>query len=84
MRISRIGCRARGFRALVINIGTNDWHGVPNNASDPAVLQFVAQFTSAYRAFVDHLTSPSVYGKGLHVFLGVGPMTNGYLQVMSS
>jgi hypothetical protein len=63
-----------------MNLGTNDWHGVPNNGSDPVVVQFVAQFTSAYRAFVDHVTSPSVYGEGVTIFLGVGPMTEGYLQ----
>ena len=31
-----------------------------------------------YMDFVLHITSTSVYGPGVHVFLGVGPMTDAY------
>ena len=67
--------------AVVINLGTNDWHGVPaeKNWSTPAVWSFIVNFTQTYHDFVKRITSPAVYGPTTHVFVAVGPMTLGYL-----
>ena len=64
-------------QAVVINLGTNDWHGVPDDWSTPLVSSFVANFTQTYHDFVDRIVS--VYGPSTHVFVAVGPMTLGYL-----
>jgi hypothetical protein len=60
--------------AVVINLGTNDFHGWPT--SDRAFLNL---FASAYLEFVKLITSDAVYGKNAHLFLAVGPMTTSYL-----
>lgn len=68
-------------RAVIINLGTNDWHGVPAETDwdEPMVWEFIVNFTQTYHDFVDRITSPAVYGSGTHVFVAVGPMTMGYL-----
>lgn len=67
--------------AVVINLGTNDWHGVPapNQWTDPTVWTFIVNFTQTYHNFVQHITSQALYGPSTHVFVAVGPMTMGYL-----
>lgn len=58
---------------VVINLGTNDFHGWPE--TDVAFPQL---FAETYLKWVLHLTSPAVYGPNVHIFLGVGPMTLAY------
>ena len=61
--------------AVVINLGTNDWHGVPADWSQPGVMDFIRNFTTTYQQFVARLADR--YGDGVEMFLGVGPMTEG-------
>ena len=67
--------------AVVINLGTNDWHGVPtyDHWDQPAIWEFIVNFTQTYHDFVDRITSLAVYGPATQVFVAVGPMTMGYL-----
>ena len=66
-------------QAVVINLGTNDWHGCSWPGGQPvpsSTWHFVQQFTASYLQLVE--TIASVYGKGTQIFLGVGPMTTNY------
>ena len=67
-------------QAIVINLGTNDWHGVPaKDWTQPVVWNFIVNFTQTYHNLVDRITSEAVYGPSTHIFVAVGPMTMGYL-----
>ena len=65
--------------AVVINLGTNDWHGCnfPSKNVSNSTWQFVERFTTSYLQLVQRIAA--VYGKATEIFLGVGPMTAGYM-----
>eukprot|EP01047_Picozoa_sp_COSAG01_P079148 COSAG01_NODE_14898_length_1397_cov_2.691845_2_plen_81_part_00 len=43
------------------------------------MFEFITNFTDTFHDFVEHVTSPAVYGASTTVFIAVGPMTMGYL-----
>lgn len=58
--------------AVVINLGTNDWHGCPSDWSSPTAWKFITNFTTTYIEFVEKIAA--VYTAETHVFIAVGPM----------
>ena len=63
--------------AVVVNLGTNDWHGCSwPRESDAATDAFIVDFTNSYHQLLRNVTS--FYGKSVQIFLGVGPMTMDY------
>eukprot|EP01048_Picozoa_sp_COSAG05_P019835 COSAG05_NODE_3215_length_2236_cov_1.485728_1_plen_412_part_00 len=66
--------------AVIVNLGTNDWHGVPPPSSwgTPQMQGFLANFTTTYHQLVERIVQ--VYSSQTVIFIAVGPMTMGYLQ----
>ena len=66
--------------AVIVNLGTNDWHGAPPPSSwgTPQMQSFLANFTTTYHQLVERIVQ--VYSSQTVIFIAVGPMTMGYLQ----